>query len=127
MTASERRKAPRHNLVQYLQVFDQETEDLVGRVVDVSKKGMMLVGERPYDTDAGTLRLRMVLPPTLDSASHVDFEAECRWNGPDVNSELYDGGFEFVNPTDDLKDTLDLVVDQLSFDRGIEEDTSEAR
>ena len=117
---AERRKSPRHTLVQYLKVYDQETDDLVGRVVDLSGGGMMLVGERPYETETGRRRLRMVFPSTFEGNTHVDFDAECRWSGPDVNTELYDGGFEFVNPTDDLKDTLDLVVEELSMYQPIE-------
>ena len=118
----ERRKAPRHNLVQYLQVYDQETRDLLGRVVDVSRSGMMVVGNQPYAPEQGTRRLRMMLPANFDERPHIDFEAECRWSGPDVNTDLYDGGFEFVNVTDDLKDTLDLVVEELSFDRPLADD-----
>ncbi len=117
--AVERRKTTRHSLIEYLQVYDQETKDLVGRVVDVSDSGIMIIGDQPYELNAGTRKLRMVLPKSLEGQEHVDFEAECRWTAPDINDDFFDGGFEFVNLTDDLKDTLDLVVDELSFGRPI--------
>ena len=123
----ERRKAKRHALVQYLKVLDPDSQDLLGRVVDVSEGGMMLVGEKPYTTEAGPMRLRMMLPSYLDDApEYVEFDAECRWTGPDVNQELHDGGFRFVSMTDDLKDTLDLVVEELSFERSIPDPDVEA-
>ncbi len=118
----ERRKATRHSLVQYLQVCDPDSQDLLGRVVDVSDGGMMLVGDNPYEPETGPQRLRLMLPSYLDAPEYVDFEAECRWSGPDINDDLFDGGFQFVGMTEDLKDTLDLVVDQLSFDQPIVED-----
>ncbi len=117
----ERCKSARHNLIRYLKVYDQETHDLMGRVVDVSHRGMMVVGERPYEPESGPRKLRVMLPETIDTP-YFDVEAECRWGGPDVNAELFDGGFEFVNMTDDLKDTLDLVVDELSFEHGLDDD-----
>ena len=118
--AVERRKATRHSLIEYLQVYDQETKDLLGRVVDVSEKGMMIIGNEPYEPETGTRKLRMMLPKYFEGQEHMDFEAECRWTAPDINDDFFDGGFEFVNLTDDLKDTLDLVVEELSFGRPLE-------
>ncbi|MEO1335400.1 MAG: PilZ domain-containing protein, partial [Myxococcota bacterium] len=88
----DRRKQTRHALVQYLQVYDQETKDLVGRVVDVSQNGMMLVGNKPYEPEGGPRRLKMVLPKTIDAPEFLEFEAECRWGAQDVNEQLFDGG-----------------------------------
>ena len=99
-------------MVRPVEVYDTETQDLLGRVVDVSESGMMLVGDKPHDSDAGPRRLRMVLPKHADAPEVVELEAECRWSN-DAEQEQY-SGFEFVSDADDVKDTLDLVVDQLA-------------
>ncbi|MEM7675673.1 MAG: PilZ domain-containing protein [Myxococcota bacterium] len=123
--SADRRKLTRHALVQYLQVYDQQTKDMIGRVVDVSRGGMMLVGNQPYEADGDPRRLKLVLPKTFEAKDSIEVEAACRWSARDVNDQLFDGGFEFVNVNEDLKDTLDLVVDELAFGGSLRADDDE--
>lgn len=109
----ERRKHKRRNSIFYIKVFDNKTGKIVGRLVDITTGGMMLVSERPLKI--GTVsKYRMPLPEKIHDVSEITFEAKSVWNGPDVNTDFFDTGFQFVEPS---IETINLICD--SFERHI--------
>lgn len=111
----DRRTAERHNLIMYLRVHDQETDELVGHVVDVSTGGMMLVTDAPFQPKTEH-KLRVVLPYTeQDEERTLDIDAECRWCGPDANDDYFDAGFRFTEPNAKLREMITDVVDDVGF------------
>lgn len=110
----DRRSAERHNLYMYLRVRDPETHDLIGHVVDVSTGGMMLVSDAPFQPNE-VKQMVVELPYTEQEDRTIDIEAECRWCGPDANEDYFDAGFQFVNPTAELREMINGVVEDVGF------------
>lgn len=110
----DRRDNERHNLIMYLRVHDQTTDELIGHVVDVSSGGMMLVSDAPFEPKSEH-KLRVVLPYTEQEDRTLDIEVECRWCGPDANEDYYDAGFQFTNPTAELREMITGVVEDVGF------------
>lgn len=110
----ERRSSERHNLIMYLRVHDQQTDELVGHVVDISTGGMMLVSEDSFEPET-THQLRVMLPYTEQRERCVDIDVECRWCGPDANDDYFDAGFRFINPTAELREMVSGVVEDVGF------------
>lgn len=113
----ERRKQKRRNSIFYIKVYDKETGKIVGRLVDITTGGMMLVSEKPIKI--GTVsEFRMPLPEKIRDIGEISFDARAVWSGPDINDDFIDTGFAFVKPS---YETVDLICD--SFERHIFADT----
>lgn len=109
--SDERRKLERVQLYYYLKVFDRDTDKVVGRLVDITPEGLMLICESKLKPDTA-YRFYMTLPDGFDYKRHVEFDAVCRWCKPDVNQKYYDAGFHLTRI--DRRDKtliLDLMED----------------
>jgi len=85
-------------LIYYLRVFDRESDDLVGHLVDLTTGGMMVISEEPLPVDR-EFHLRMDLPPGLFVLERWETNARSIWCRPDVNPVFHDTGLEFVGFT----------------------------
>lgn len=92
----DRRKRPRKNTPHYLVVVDAEREVPLGRLVDITCDGLMLVSDEfiPYKRH---YRLRLTLPRMVDDQSELTVEAESTWSQRDANPNYYRTGFRFLN------------------------------
>lgn len=107
----ERRKLERVQLYYYLKVFDRNTDKVVGRLVDITPEGIMLICDTDLEPGAA-YRFYMALPEGFDYKRQVEFDAVCRWSKPDVNRKYYDAGFNLTRITHrDKTLILDLMED----------------
>ena len=90
---SEVRIMKRRHLVYYLEVFDNDTGDLVGNLVDITTRGCKVVSKEVIPRDL-VLNLRLVLPDDFYANKELVFEAKSVWSANDVNPDFYDTGFE---------------------------------
>ena len=92
------RKTKRMYLVFYLRVF--EAGEFIGFVMDISKKGIMVISEKPM-IPGRIYDLKMNLPPDINrdnSPDSAEFIAYCRWSRPDEeNVSFFLNGFEIEN------------------------------
>ena len=103
----ERRKHKRRHSIFYIKVYDKETGKIAGRLVDITAGGMMLVSEKPVDV--GTIsKFKMALPEKIGDIGEISLNARSVWNGPDVNEDFFDTGFQFIEPS---YETIDLICD----------------
>ncbi len=113
----ERRKHKRRHSIFYIKVYDQETSKTIGRLVDITTGGMMLVSEKPVPVGTVT-KLKMPLPEKIHDIGEISFDAKSVWNGPDVNTDFFDTGFQFIEPP---YETIDMICN--SFENHIFADT----
>ncbi|CBL47063.1 Hypothetical protein HDN1F_34800 [gamma proteobacterium HdN1] len=108
------RKVARRHLIYYLRVFDQDSGDLLGNLVDISEHGIMLVSDRELPEDK-IFHLRMLLPETVDGSRDVEFSAKSRWCGNDTNPDFFDTGFELIEPSQEFLAALDRLLEGYMF------------
>jgi hypothetical protein len=107
----EKRKLKRRNLIYYLRVVDRANNRLVGRLVDLTTEGMMLISENPLASNQ-TYHMKMVLPAEIDLTREIHIDAQSQWTKPDVNPELYATGFHFLRVSpQDIGIIKDLIAD----------------
>ncbi|QOC22252.1 PilZ domain-containing protein [Wenzhouxiangella sp. AB-CW3] len=111
---NDRRAYDRRHSIIYLQVFDRDSGSALGNLVDISEKGVMLVSKAPMENDQ-QYALRMHLPEPVNGNYTVDFEAVVRWCRQDINPDLYDIGFELINPPKSFEDALESLVKGYMF------------
>lgn len=112
--ASERRLIQRRHLFFHLRVFDRNTGEKLGHVVDVTPEGMMLVSEQVIPTDVD-FQLKMSLPDEGDKSKSHEFEARSMWSSNDVNPQFYDTGFRVIRATEEHLDLMEYLVEHYGF------------
>ena len=109
MANQNQRSLERKNLIYYLKVFDQSTGNLMGRLADLTQNGLMLLSEEPIPTKKN-FKMRLVLMPQMGGKGQIVFEAQSRWCRKDVNPDLFDTGFEFVEILQTEKNRVENLI-----------------
>ena len=112
MTAVEKRMLKRWYLIFYLRAFDQDTEKLLGHVVDISTGGIMLISDKiiPIDED---FRLWLDVPQEDGERERLFIEVHSLWSKRDVNPSFYDTGFSILNASPEALLRVQLLIDDL--------------
>ncbi len=105
----DRRKARRWHLVNALYVFEQNSGEMVGQLLNVSVDGMMLATETPVEVDQRFYLWIEIL------TERVMIEAESRWCEPDGESDFYKSGYSFVNLTASTRKKVETLIEALKF------------
>jgi hypothetical protein len=97
----DRRKFQRRFLAFYSRVFDANSHQYLGRLVDLTAQGLMLLSEIPLPTDTA-FRLKIELSETFTDKTAVVFGARSLWCQPDIDPEFYNTGFQLtdIDPAD---------------------------
>jgi c-di-GMP-binding flagellar brake protein YcgR len=101
----ERRKYKRRSTIYYIKVYNRQENRMIGRLVDISEGGMMLVNEKPVKAGE-VFELRMPLPDAMKFPDEISFSARAVWCGQDINPDFYDTGFEFIDPSSETVTTI---------------------
>ncbi len=84
----------RRSIAIHFRVFDETTEQFIGRIGDISQGGFLLYG--PKRLEVGKLyRLRVDLPEDGGQREAISLTAKAMWSGTDVNPEFFCSGFRF--------------------------------
>ena len=102
---AERRRRNRKSTFHYTQVLDRDSGKQIGRLVNITTEGMMLITTLPLAT--GTkLPIRMVLPRMVNDVDELEFNAEVRWCKPDANPNYHAIGFKLENITREVSEII---------------------
>jgi hypothetical protein len=108
----EKRSLKRVEPYYYLKVYDGDTKKYVGSVIDISKKGMKLLSERPFALNT-VYRLRLPLPEDSIFGDTMRVEARACWSTPLKSSTGYETGFEFEQPVTDGVFAIESILRDL--------------
>ena len=108
------RHRPRKNTPHVVKAFDTETGHFVGRVVDITADGMMLVAADQI-TIGRVIKLRVILPVMVQHKTDVVIEARAVWCEPDENPSFYKTGLHFENLPGEEGFLLEDVMHKLNL------------
>lgn len=83
----------------YYLVYDTTTDELIGRVVNLSLEGTMLISDHPIDVPT-RLSCRMPLLESIDGQNTINFTLESRWSKKNDKFDWHESGFKFVEISD---------------------------
>ncbi len=96
----EKRSIERIRCYYYLKVYNKESKADVGSVIDISAKGMRLIGEDNFSSDT-RYQFMVKLPKGYILGDSFDINAKVRWchkkDMDTISKEYYEAGFEFVD------------------------------
>ena len=106
---TERRKLERHHVSSSLEVYDLDSGQLLGRVVDLHAEGLMLLSEVPIELDRAWA-LQVNLPMTLNGIREFTLDAESRWNRPSISGQQFWTGLQFTSLPDESRKCIESMV-----------------
>jgi hypothetical protein len=93
----ERRRRDRKDFSYYMQLFDHDTQELVGHLADISSGGFKLDSQNPIPTDKDFL-FRMDLTNEVANKPFMVFVARSKWCDVDpLDPFCYNVGFQLIN------------------------------
>jgi c-di-GMP-binding flagellar brake protein YcgR len=107
----EKRKVRRRNSFYYLEVFEEETKNFVGRLINITTDGIMLESEEPIEVKKG-YRLSMELPNSFVWKPKIIFDAKSVWCRKDGDFETYKAGFQFQNLDTKVEKQVNRLVEK---------------
>ncbi|MEN8007918.1 MAG: PilZ domain-containing protein [Candidatus Krumholzibacteriota bacterium] len=108
------RHRPRKNTPHKVKVLMADSGHLVGRVVDITADGMMLVTKD--DIKVGKhYEFRIILPVMVHHRTDVTLEARAIWKHSDGNPDYSKCGFKFVNLPGEEGFLLEDVMHKLNL------------
>ena len=94
---SERRNLERKDFSYYMQLVDDNTQKLVGHLVDISSGGFKLDSQAPIPTNQD-FRFRMDLTNEVADKPSMTFIARSKWCQVDpLDPFIYNVGFQLLN------------------------------
>lgn len=107
----EKRKVRRRNSFYYLEVFEEETKNFVGRLINITTDGIMLESEEPIEVKKG-YRLSMELPNSFVWKPKIIFDAKSVWCRKDGDFETYKAGFQLQNLDTKVEKQVNRLVEK---------------
>ncbi len=108
------RNLKRHYLIYYLRVFNRETGEVLGHLVDITTKGIMIMRDSPIEVGVNySLRLRW--RNASGRLQLADFEGICRWCRPDVNPDFYGAGFAISAASQEHIEAIQSLINDLGM------------
>jgi hypothetical protein len=108
----DRRQHSRHTTQLNIEVLDLHSGRRLGRVVDLSEDGFMLVSEHPPEADS-VWECRLVLTPPLDGIHEIRLGADCLWSRAGEAGQNGWCGFHIIDLADDQITALALLLRHL--------------
>lgn len=92
----DKRSQVRRRMNKFLRVMDRSTGHVLGRVMDMTSNGMMIVSAQGLQ-DNETLSLSLILPADFETAEKVDFDACVVWANSSGYSSNIATGMKITN------------------------------
>ena len=111
-----KRKESRRHLIYYLNVENRDSGEDVGRVVDITKDGVLLISKTPFESDL-EIPVKIELGDELFERMHGNLEVNIKshWSKKDFNPNYYINGFSFVNHSASDRVLIGKLIDIIGF------------
>lgn len=120
MDENEKRMLRRCYLASALEVYDDERDELLGHLVDITSRGFKIVGKQPL-ARGRNLRVRLTMPPPGPIKWELRCEAWSCWSRPEVDSSAYHAtGFVLGQLNDQTLGLVMGLVNLFELDRRAE-------
>ncbi|MCH9031241.1 MAG: PilZ domain-containing protein [candidate division Zixibacteria bacterium] len=110
----EQRKLERRNTDAFLAVYDRNTEMFIGRLIDMTTKGMKIKSATAIELDS-TFQIRIDLPVDLKLSKIIRFKAKCVWTKECSDSDAYDSGLEVQDITPKELENISSLINSPLF------------
>jgi hypothetical protein len=108
----ERRKSERRNVAYYLPVINNDTQQVIGHLVDMSTTGLMIDAKNPIPSGVD-YNMRLDLTEDIWHKPIVRFVARSKWSRPDsIQPYLHNAGFEIIKISPADAEAIKLIAEK---------------
>jgi hypothetical protein len=111
----ENRKAKRRHIIYYLPVSDTANGEELGRLVDITTIGMMLISEKPLAVGSD-YSFKITLPQEIKSPRTIEVRGQSKWCHKDVNPDYYAVGIQFDATDPEQARLINGLINILGFE-----------
>jgi hypothetical protein len=112
--SQENRKEHRRHIIYYLQILEPESKKVIGRLVDITSIGIMIISEMALEPGK-EFALQIALPEEFQEDRHIDLIGESVWCHKDVNPDYYAIGFKIEPPNEAAAGLIQKLIDEYGF------------
>ncbi|UTA47493.1 PilZ domain-containing protein [Simiduia sp. 21SJ11W-1] len=114
---SNQRKLKRHDIAEPLDIWDAQTDEHLGRLVNIHAEGLMMIGKVELAEDK-LYQLRLTLPQNLASTGELALGVDCLWvrsaeAGEDGAAGFW-AGCQIIDASPKALDIIALLVARLA-------------
>lgn len=113
MKKKEKRGRERTRLTLQLDVFDSNTEKIIGQLIDITNEGVRLLCDGQLQPDS-ICRLRIDFPSENENREVNIFEAKCVCCNIDNNINLHHAGLQFMNINSESSNFIRGIIQKYS-------------
>ena len=118
--AEENRNNSRRRVNDYFIVYDRITDNLIGRLIDLSTGGAMMITEEPVEVPCIST-CRMALPEKVHGHRQVEFDAEGKWCQRNDITGMYETGYQFINLTRQAEELIQIIMEKWTTEQTVPE------
>lgn len=108
-----RRSQRRRTLAGVVNVYNQADGMLLGRLVNATTEGLMLVNEKPLSTDV-LYQVELELPESIGQISRIELGMDSLWTSPSTpDADMYWTGCHIIDISDDMLSGLKTLIEKL--------------
>ena len=111
----DRRNTERKSPGLYFGIVDRNSGNLAGTLGDITVKGLMLIGEKPFETHS-TYQLKLVMPATIMGSKEIPFDARCIWCKETADYNRYCSGFQFTDISPHNVERIEMMIESRLFE-----------
>jgi hypothetical protein len=116
---SEKRNLERRELIYYLKVRDISSGKELGRMVDIHRQGLLLMGEKKLPADK-EYAISIEMPKAMmdQGFKNVSFKAKVMWARAGQNTSFSENGLKFLQPDPDAQRTIEKLIEFFGMPNG---------
>jgi hypothetical protein len=111
----EKRQQERKSPSLYFGIVDRSSGNLVGTLGDITIRGLMLIGDTPFEVNS-LYRLELIMPAAVMGSKEIQFEARCVWCKETADPGRYCAGLQFTDITPHNVERIELMVESRLFE-----------
>jgi hypothetical protein len=110
----ERRTRKRRYVMFYSRVYDRDTGEVLGQLVDLTTDGIMIISDKYIASDI-VFHLQLELPEDISPRQFLRFDAQSVWCRQDIVPRFFDSGFKLIDVPEQDVAILERMVDTYGF------------
>ncbi|MDR2340492.1 MAG: PilZ domain-containing protein [Deltaproteobacteria bacterium] len=116
---SEKRNMERRELIYYLKVRDVATDKELGRMVDIHREGLLLMGDRKLQAGK-EYNISIEMPKAMmdQGIKNVGLKAVVMWAKNSQTTSFLENGLKFIDPSTDAQRTIDKLIEFFAMPNG---------
>ena len=115
MEQDDKRKLPRRIADEVMRIYDANTNQLVGLVVNITTDGFMLTGDHPIEPNS-IFQLHMILAESRFDKNRISFGAESLWCSQTNEANRYWTGFQIIDISIPAVDFIKNLIDDWTIE-----------